>query len=180
MIFDVSSTGGTPWVCVLTMSLIPLLAYMTVSTGAAKVFGWFVNLVSSPTCSIFLVKFPSRQISFMADRGWKGCRYGLVRVDGDLYRLHRLPTRYKGSRFRSEFPPFQVSPRACRCLVRLDLVWWWVYFLCYISTSLMTGNYLSVIIFFSGWVVFRDTKHFDRATFITSTPSINRGRRTRY
>nr|XP_019044417.1 hypothetical protein I302_07701 [Kwoniella bestiolae CBS 10118]OCF23347.1 hypothetical protein I302_07701 [Kwoniella bestiolae CBS 10118] len=37
---------GTPWVAVLTMALIPLLAYMTVSNGAAKVFGWFVNLVA--------------------------------------------------------------------------------------------------------------------------------------
>ncbi|KAK6909676.1 hypothetical protein I203_103697 [Kwoniella mangroviensis CBS 8507] len=37
---------GTPYVAVLTMALIPLLAYMTVSTGAAKVFGWFVNLVA--------------------------------------------------------------------------------------------------------------------------------------
>lgn len=37
---------GTPWVCVLTMSIIPLLAYMTVSNDAAKVFGWFVNLVA--------------------------------------------------------------------------------------------------------------------------------------
>ena len=30
---------------VLTMALIPLLAFMTVSNGAAKVFGWFVDLV---------------------------------------------------------------------------------------------------------------------------------------
>ncbi|ORX35532.1 amino acid permease [Kockovaella imperatae] len=37
---------GTPYVAVLTMGLIPLLAFMTVSTGAAEVFGWFVNLVS--------------------------------------------------------------------------------------------------------------------------------------
>nr|XP_019010649.1 uncharacterized protein I206_05123 [Kwoniella pini CBS 10737]OCF49430.1 hypothetical protein I206_05123 [Kwoniella pini CBS 10737] len=37
---------GTPYVAVLTMATIPLLAYMTVSNGAAKVFGWFVNLVA--------------------------------------------------------------------------------------------------------------------------------------
>ena len=30
----------------LTSAVIPLLAFMTVSTGAAQVFEWFVNLVS--------------------------------------------------------------------------------------------------------------------------------------
>ncbi|WVR09274.1 hypothetical protein IAU60_006339 [Kwoniella sp. DSM 27419] len=37
---------GTPWVAVLTMATIPLLAYMTVSNSASTVFNWFVNLVA--------------------------------------------------------------------------------------------------------------------------------------
>nr|XP_018261218.1 uncharacterized protein I303_06941 [Kwoniella dejecticola CBS 10117]OBR83376.1 hypothetical protein I303_06941 [Kwoniella dejecticola CBS 10117] len=45
-IFLKTHRWGCPWVAVLTMATIPLLAFMTVSTGAAEVFGWFVNLVA--------------------------------------------------------------------------------------------------------------------------------------
>ncbi|OCF42818.1 hypothetical protein I317_03295 [Kwoniella heveanensis CBS 569] len=112
---------GTPWVAVLTMALIPLLAYMTVSNGAAKVFGWFVNLVAV----MGLVEWMGICLAYI------GFRRAMKAQGFDRKALpYHHPLAYFGAWF-----------------------------------ALIS---FAVIILFSGWTVFRDTKNFDRATFITN------------
>lgn len=41
-----AEADGTPYICVLTTGSVSLLAFMTTTTSASTVFGWFVNLVA--------------------------------------------------------------------------------------------------------------------------------------
>jgi len=121
-IFLTTHRYGTPYIAVLTCSLIPLLSFMTVSTGAAKVFEWFVNLVSV----MGLCEWTAICISYI------GFRRAIKAqgVDRSQFAYHN-PLALFGAWFGT------------------------VAFI--------------VIIFFSGWQVFRHTgKDFDRATFITN------------
>lgn len=46
-IFTRVNGWGLPWIAVLTNSLFGLLAYMAVSNGAGRVFGWYVPYFAS-------------------------------------------------------------------------------------------------------------------------------------
>ncbi|KAF7304841.1 AA-permease domain-containing protein [Mycena kentingensis (nom. inval.)] len=46
-IFAKTNRNGVPWIALITCLLFCLLVYLNVSSGAAKVFGYFVNLVSA-------------------------------------------------------------------------------------------------------------------------------------
>lgn len=135
--------NGTPIVASLTAAASGLLAYMATSANANKVFNWFVNLIAVGGLMIY-VGIAWTYLRFRAACDAQG-------IDRSQFPF-RSPFARAGAWICVIFLPSEPS-RTC-----ITGIW----DLGYMLTGL-------VVAFFSAWQVFRDTKNFDTATFITST-----------
>ncbi|KAI0708942.1 amino acid permease [Cerioporus squamosus] len=126
-IFLKVTSHGLPWVSVTFSAIFGLLAFMGISSGSGRVFGWFVNMISVAGLT-----------------SWFGIAVTYIRFHRGL-RAQGIDRRTLP--YRSPFQPFAAWYAAVGCLVVLLFSGWPIFLKGHWKTDIFVTTYLPLIFF---------------------------------